>query len=75
VPGGDVVKYDQVQPGTTEYIAIHDFDAENGLEGPQFEEAQNKPWRQRILQHVVRRDHRRFKHIREFSASDYKEPE
>ncbi|RSL90337.1 hypothetical protein CEP51_000814 [Fusarium floridanum] len=73
--GGQVVEYDQIPEGHSEFIAIHDFDAENGLEGPEFEYAQTRPWRQKILGLVKGRDHRRFKHIHEFKAGDYVKPE
>ncbi|RMJ08512.1 hypothetical protein CDV36_011888 [Fusarium kuroshium] len=63
------------QDGHSEFIAIHDFDAENGLEGPVFEYSQTRPWREKILGLVKSRDHRRFKHIHEFKAEDYVKPE
>ncbi|VUC32177.1 unnamed protein product [Clonostachys rosea] len=65
----------EVPKGYSEFIAIHDFDGKNGLDGPEFESAQSKPWRQRILGLITQRDHRRFRHIREFKASDYVKPQ
>ncbi|RSL40973.1 hypothetical protein CEP53_013048 [Fusarium sp. AF-6] len=43
--GGQVVEYDQIPEGHSEFIAIHYFDVDNGLEGPEFEYAQTRPWR------------------------------
>lgn len=70
-------EYNPIPEGHSEFIAIHDFDEENGLEGPEseFEYAQTRPWRQKILGLIKARDHRRFKHIREFKSEDYVKPE
>ena len=63
-----------MRDGYTELIAVHDFDQENGVDGPEHELAKTRPWRMRIMDLVESRDNRRFEFFHEFRAADYREP-
>jgi hypothetical protein len=60
--------------GFEELLAVHDFDASNGLGGPEHEQAKSAPWRRRILEIVERRDNRIFDFTHSFDATDYRTP-
>lgn len=57
-----------------ELLAIHDFDKQNGLDGPEHEFAKSRPWRTRILNLVQSRVNRRYELFHEFHAADYRKP-
>jgi hypothetical protein len=58
-----------------EFLAIHDFDEQNGLDGPEHAIARSKPWRNSVMSLVHSRQNRRFQFVWEFRASDYRAPE
>lgn len=60
--------------GHHEYIAIHEFDKENGLGGPYHEQSMNTPWRLKMVDAVKSRDAKRWEFFHEFKAEDYVEP-
>ena len=63
-----------MKEGHTELLAVHDFDQENGVDGPEHEFAKSRPWRMRVMDLVEGRDNRRFEFFHEFHASDYRGP-
>lgn len=69
-----LVQGDQQRQGYTELLAVHDFDRNNGLDGPEHELAKSKPWRQRIVELVESRENKRFEFFHEFDARDYRKP-
>ena len=62
------------RPGHTELLAVHEYAAENGLDGPEHELAKSKPWRNRVLGLVASRKNQRYEFVHEVMASDYKKP-
>lgn len=42
-----------------DYLALHEYSPENGLEGKEFQEAVNTPWALKIMEHTVREKKRR----------------
>lgn len=63
-----------LKPGHTELLAVHEFGAVNGLDGPEHELAKLKPWRNRILTLVVSRKNQRYEFVREVRAGDIQKP-
>ncbi|KPI40235.1 uncharacterized protein AB675_7780 [Cyphellophora attinorum] len=70
----ELLEADDLRPGYTELLAVHDFDKINGLDGPEHMAGRAKPWRNQIMAQVERRVSRRFEYFHEFQASDYREP-
>jgi pimeloyl-ACP methyl ester carboxylesterase len=59
--------------GQVECLAVHDFEAQNGLNGPEHQAATNTPWRLETMDKlVVARERREWAHHLTFSA--LKEP-
>jgi len=59
--------------GQVECLAVHDFEAENGLNGPEHQAATNTPWRLETMEKlVVARERREWAHHLTFTA--LKEP-
>ncbi|KAK5690779.1 hypothetical protein LTR97_011940 [Elasticomyces elasticus] len=54
--------------GEVEYLAVHDFEAKNGLNGPEHEAARNTPWRKSIIEKVVWQQRRTWSHHLTFDA-------
>lgn len=69
-----LIEGDNQKKGYTELLAVHDFEKENGIDGPEHEFAKSRPWRNRILGLVERRDNKRFEFYHEFEAEDYRKP-
>lgn len=53
-------------------LAVHDFEATNGLHGPEHQAATNTPWRLATMEKVVARERREWAHHLTFTA--LKEP-
>ena len=70
----ELVDGDGPAEGQTELLAVHDFDHENGLDGPEHQLAKSRPWRLRIVDLVQTRKHVRFEFFHEFEAADYRRP-
>lgn len=54
--------------GQMECLAVHDFEAKNGLGGPEHDAAVHTPWRDRIMGKVLSKDRRLWKHYLTFDA-------
>ncbi|KAM0714833.1 hypothetical protein Q7P37_009297 [Cladosporium fusiforme] len=54
--------------GQVECLAVHDFEAQNGLNGPEHMAATNTPWRSQISEKIVARERREWGHHLTFSA-------
>lgn len=54
--------------GQVEYLAVHDFDEKNGIDGPENKAAQQTPWRNQVIDKVVSRDRRIWSHHLMFDA-------
>lgn len=52
--------------GQLEFLAVHDYTAQNGINGAELQNAQNTPWRESIRKHVVSRELRHWKHYHTF---------
>jgi hypothetical protein len=63
-----------LRPGHTELLAVHEFAAVNGLDGPEHEAAKGKPWRNHVLTLVASRKNQRYELVHEFRAGDYRKP-
>ena len=63
-----------LKTGHTELLAVHEFGAVNGLDGPEHELAKLKPWRNRILTLVASRKNQRYEFVREVRARDLQKP-
>lgn len=61
-----------MRPGHTELLAVHEFAAVNGLDGPEHEAAKGKPWRNHVLTLVVSRKNQRYELVHEFKVGDYR---
>lgn len=66
---------DATEDGFTELLAIHEFDAVNGLHGPEHVFARSRQWRNKIVTSVEKRINQQFQFYHEFKAEDYKQPE
>lgn len=58
--------------GQVECLAIHDFEEQNGLNGPEHQAATNTPWRNETIEKVVSREKREWAHHLTFTK--LKEP-
>lgn len=58
--------------GQVECLAVHDFEEQNGLNGPEHQAATNTPWRLQTMEKIVARERREWAHHLKFSA--LKEP-
>ena len=56
--------------GQMECLAVHDFEAKNGLGGPEHDAAVNTPWRDRIMSKIVSKERRLWNHHLTFEALD-----
>ena len=56
--------------GQMECLAVHDFEAQNGLGGPEHDAAVKTPWRDRIMDKIVSKDRRLWNHYLTFDALD-----
>ena len=65
---------ENMQAGTSEILAVHEFDEQNGLGGPEHIRARGKPWRNKVVGLVAGRENRVFDLYRELKAEDYKAP-
>ena len=54
--------------GQVECLAVHDFRADNGLEGPEHNAARDTPWRTKVLEKVVSTERRVWGHHLTFDA-------
>ena len=52
----------------SEHLAVHDFEAENGLRGPEAKAAQTTPWRNDLMSKIVSSDLRIWNHHLTFDA-------
>jgi pimeloyl-ACP methyl ester carboxylesterase len=48
------------QGSALEILGIHEYDAENGLDGPEFKSATSTPWRNQIFEEIVKEKTRRL---------------
>jgi pimeloyl-ACP methyl ester carboxylesterase len=56
--------------GQIECLAVHDFQAENGLNGPEHQKAVDTPWRTRIMDKVLWKNRRLWKYHLTFDPLD-----
>lgn len=54
--------------GQIECMAVHDFELKNGLGGPVHDAAVDTPWRTRIMDKILSKDRRLWKHYLTFDA-------
>ncbi|KAK3675481.1 hypothetical protein LTR78_004564 [Recurvomyces mirabilis] len=54
--------------GQVEYLAVHDYEAKNGLGGPEHEAARTTAWRDRVFNYVQWHDRREWSHHLTFDA-------
>nr|POF26262.1 3-oxoadipate enol-lactonase 1 [Quercus suber] len=54
--------------GQVECLAVHDFEAKNGLEGPKHRAAQDTPWVVEIMKKVLSKERRVWAHHLQFEA-------
>jgi len=69
-----IVWAENMQEGEIEIMALHDFEAKNGLEGPEHQKAKSTPWRDEVFQYIPRMDRKLFKFTHEFHADDWRQP-
>jgi len=55
-------------PGQVECLAVHDYEAKNGLGGPEHQAARETPWRNRIFEKLVSNERRTWAHHLTFDA-------
>ena len=53
--------------GQTEFLAVHDYEAKNGLDGPEHKAAASTPWRQKVVDKIVWYDRRQWSHYLTFN--------
>ncbi|TKA83563.1 hypothetical protein B0A55_00509 [Friedmanniomyces simplex] len=56
------------EQGQVEYLAVHDYEKQNGLGGPEHEAARSTPWRNSIMQKVLWHDRRIWSHHLTFDS-------
>ena len=56
--------------GQMECLAVHDFQAKNGLGGPEHDAAVDTPWRTRIMDKIVSKERRLWNHYLTFDPLD-----
>lgn len=54
--------------GQVECLAVHDFRAQNGLDGPEHKAAVDTPWRSKIMEKIVSKDRRLWGYHLTFDA-------
>lgn len=54
--------------GQVECLALHDFRAENGLDGPEHKAAVNTEWRTKVMNKIVSKERRVWKHHLTFDS-------
>ena len=54
--------------GQTEYLAVHDYEAKNGLGGPEHKAAQDTPWRSKVMPKLVSIEKKTWNHYLTFDA-------
>jgi len=54
--------------GQVECLSVHDYEEKNGLGGPEHKAAQDTPWRTRVMEKVIWKDRREWKHHLTFDA-------
>ena len=54
--------------GQVECLAVHDYAEKNGINGPEHKAAQDTPWRTKVMERVVSKDRREWKHYLTFDA-------
>ncbi|KAL9109780.1 MAG: hypothetical protein Q9227_005649 [Pyrenula ochraceoflavens] len=65
---------EDLEEGITELLAVHDFDRENGLHGPEHQHARTTPWRDQIFTKVRSTDRRIFDLGYVLKADEYQVP-
>ena len=61
--------------GVKELLAIHEFERDNGLDGPEHQFAKSRPWRNKIVEEVIEgKDNKIFDFTHAFKAQDYQTP-
>lgn len=58
----------------TELLALHEYNAENGLDGPEHEQAKETPWRTKVMSLVFSLTRREFTLHHVFSATPMARP-
>lgn len=53
-----------------ECLAVHDFEAKNGLNGPEHQAAIDTPWRTRVMDKILSKERRIWKHYLTFDPLD-----
>lgn len=74
---------DRPPPGCTEFLALHEYEAENGIWDPEDENVLSKdfkalgdtPWRDEMMKDVEYRTVKFWTVTREMKAEDYRKPE
>lgn len=54
--------------GQVELLAVHEYEAKNGLNGPEHEAARTTPWRNEVMKKIVSHERRTWSHHLEFDA-------
>lgn len=54
--------------GQVECLAVHDYAEQNGINGPEHKAAQGTPWAAKVMEKVVSRERRDWKHYLRFDA-------
>jgi 3-oxoadipate enol-lactonase len=63
------------QKGIKELLALHEFERDNGLDGPEHQYAKSRPWRLKIVNEVIEgKDNKIFDFSHAFEAQDYQTP-
>lgn len=63
------------QKGVKELLALHEFERDNGLDGPEHQYAKSRPWRLKIVNEVIEgKDNKIFDFSHAFRAQDYQKP-
>jgi len=58
-----------------ELLALHEFESDNGLDGPEHQYAKSRPWRLKIVNEVIEgKDNKLFDFSHAFRAQDYQKP-
>jgi pimeloyl-ACP methyl ester carboxylesterase len=58
-----------------ELLALHEFESDNGLDGPEHQYAKLRPWRLKIVNEVIEgKDNKVFDFSHAFRAQDYQKP-
>lgn len=66
---------DAGRKGVKELLALHEFEKDNGLGGPEHQYAKSRPWRLKIVNEVIEgKDNKIFDFSHAFKAQDYQNP-